>query len=346
MWRLDWKVQRVLSGWLLLCLWLGVFAPVLAASPRPVVLSLPGPHVAPMLPLELIPRIGADAAEGLQLTIRYFGGGPPAAKDMLDRNSDFAVFAMAAMAGVRLKSPEIVSVAAITCVPAYTLLVRHDLRRRLTKVADLRGHTIGVHSAKQGNKSTSQQLVEYLLLRAHVPPEQVNFVSTGQNSADYEAALDSGAVDAIMANEPEATILVRKGKAATLVDLHGEKDTRAMMGGLFLYTQLSTRRELIANDPDSVRRMVAALGRSLRWIQTHSPEQITDALNFPDAEHRRVTREFLRKHKGIYNATPAFSAEQLSSAERFFRAVSQQDVEAQSLRFKDLIEPRWAGQSR
>lgn len=330
---------------LLFGLWWGIACCALAASPERVVLSMPGPNVAPMLPLELIPRIGADKAEGLQLELRYFGGGPPAAKDMLDRNSDFAVFALTAMAGVHLKSPEIISVAAITRVPAYTLLIRRDLRNKIRQVADLRGRTIGVHSAKQGNKSTAQQLAEYLLLRAGVLADQVNFVSTGQSSADYEAALDSGIVDAIAANEPEATRLVRIGKAAVLVDLHGEKDTRALMGGLFLYTQISTRRDLVNNEPDKVRRMVAALGRSLAWIQTHSPQQITDALNLHDQKRREVTLDFLNKNKYIYNTTPAFSAEQVDGAERFFRAVSYQDATAQSLPFKDIIDTRWAGQA-
>lgn len=348
-WRLGGHDNKSSVRWLVVLVGLcsGLFAVVaVGAEPTRVVLSMPGPHLAPMLPLELIPRIGADAAEGLQLEIRYFGGGPLAANDMLNRNSDFAVFALAAMAGIHLKSPEIMSVAAITRVPAYTLLVRKDLRSQVRKIADLRGRSVGVHSAKQGNKSTSRQLVEYLLLRAGVAPEQVNFVSTGQKSADYEAALTSGRVDAIVVNEPEAALLVSQGKAAVLVDLHGQKDTRATMGGLFLYTQLSTRRELITREPDKIRRMVAALGRSLRWIQQHTPEQISAALALPDAQQTERMREFLQRHKDIYNTTPAFSAEQVNSTERFFRAVAQDEPGAAVLSFHDIIEPRWAGRTR
>lgn len=315
------------------------------AAPVRVVVSMPGPHLAPYLPLELISRIGADAAEGIQLEIRYFGGGPPSAQDMLERNSDFAGLALAAMAGVYLKSPEIVSVAAIVNRPAYTLLLKKGLRGQVRNVSDLRGRVVGVHSSKQGNKSTGQQLVEYMLLRAGVAPEQVKFVSIGQKKLDYSAALDSDSVDALIANEPEASLLVKQDKAVVLADLHDEKDARAMLGGPFLYAQICTRREVVNAEPEKVRRMVAALGRALAWIQGHTPEQIVDALALSDEEIKAATIDFLHRHKDIYNATPAFSAEQITNAENFFRAV-RRDAPAANLGFKSIIEPKWAGQSR
>lgn len=339
----HWRVDALI---LVIIVWFVGYSVPSVAEPMRVVVSMPGPNLAPFVPIELIPRIGADKAEGITIEFRYFGGGPPAAHDMLGRNSDFAVFALAAMAGIHLKSPEIVSVASITRVPAYTLLVSKDRQSKLRKLEDLRGRSIGVHSGKQGNKSTAQQLVEYLLRRAGVTPEQVHFVSVGQNSADYEAALDSGRIDAVIANEPEAGLLVKAGKGVVLVDLHGEKDTRRVMGGLYLYTQLNTRKDLIASEPEKVRRMVAALKRSLAWINTHNPAQITDALGIQDASLRHGMLDFLRRYKNIYNVTPAFSGEQVRTTERFFRAVSDNDPAALKLSFDEIIDHRWAGTTR
>lgn len=67
--------------------------PAAAIAPLRASISVPGPGNLLHLPIPPAGKIGADPAEGLQLDIRYTGGGPQAIRSMLERNSDFAAAA-------------------------------------------------------------------------------------------------------------------------------------------------------------------------------------------------------------------------------------------------------------
>jgi NitT/TauT family transport system substrate-binding protein len=291
--------------------------------------------------MELIGPLGADRRAGFQIKLRHFGGGPLALKDMLDGNSDFAVLGLPAMAGVALRHNDLRSIAVLTHAPAYTLMVRADLRGKVRKVADLRGMTLGVHAGSKAGKSTGQQVPEYLLMRAGVPLGEVNFVPGGQNYEDHAAVLASGSVDAIVTDEPSATRLAEDGIAWRLVDLHDPAVTRKHLGGPFIYTQVTARAGLLASQPDKVARLVRALRETLAWMHGQSPEAIARLVEPRDAASQALLARALRLVKPAYSADGAFSAEQLRTTETFFRAVSVDLPGAANLDFERLIDRRW-----
>ncbi|MDD5390677.1 MAG: ABC transporter substrate-binding protein [Gallionellaceae bacterium] len=342
------KRLAIIASNLVLCAFLLGHFPqrAIAAEPMRMVVAMPGPHAAPYLPLELMPRIGADRKAGFVLSVRYFGGGPLAVKDMLDHNSDFAGLGMPALAGIRLSNPNLVSVIALTQTPAYVLMARQDLKSQIHKLADLRWRTIGTHSGSKQGKSTARQIAEYLLQRNGIRGDDVNFVYAGQNLADYSAALESGQVDAIVVNEPAATLLEKHKLALRLVDLHDPAEAKAHLGGRFLYTQLATTTETLRDHPDKIRRMNTALRDSLRWIATHSAQDIVARLQLPEGEEKQSLETYLAAHKNIYSPDGAFSEEAARNSEAFFHAVSGDNPAAAQLRYRDFIDSRWSGRSR
>lgn len=309
-------------------------------APLRVVVAMPGPGAAPFLPVELIPRIGADRQAGIVLTLRHFSG-PLAAKDMLEKNSDFAGLALAALGGLSRKHANLRSVVALTQAPAYTLMVRKDLQGEVRGITDLRGRSIGVHTASRSGKSTGQQIAEYLLSRSNIDLDEVNFAPAGTNEADYHAALVSGVVDAVMSQEPFASQLEMQGVAYRLVDLHDPAMARRWLGGPYLFTQLTTSVALIEQEPEKARRLVKAVRIALEWIQRHNAAQIADALR-PAPEARPALLRFLEKNKHVYHPSGAFSDEQIRTTERFFHAVAGVDPGATQVRLADLVNARWA----
>lgn len=316
----------------------------LYAVPLPViVVSMPGPQAAPYLPLELLSALGADRRAGFRLVLRHFGGGPLALKDMLGGNSDFAVLGMPAMAGIAIEQGNLRSIAVVTQVPTFAVMVRADLRPRVRKLADLRGLSIGTHSSSKAGKSTGQMVPEYLLLRAGIPLEQVNFVSAGQTFDDHAAALVSGSVDVVVAEEPAATRLKDAGLAFRLLDLHDPATTRAQLGGRFIYTQVCAEASTLATHPDKARRLVKALRETLAWIHTHSAKDMARQLAPQDAERQALLARALQRVKPAYSADGKFSAEQLLTTQAFFRAVSADKPGAAQLEFSRLVDERWVG---
>lgn len=317
--------------------------PAMAVSPMPITLATAGPGNLSHLPVELIKKIGADQAEGVDLVVRYFGGGPLAFQDMLDKNADFAVAGAPALAGLKVKGAPVVSIATVNRVPTFVLMVRTDLKGKVKSIADLKGRVIGVNNSSSATKSTSQQVAEFILRQAGVDPRRVNFMPAGQSLADQSAALDSGAVDALMGYEPFATRLKRAGKVFFLLDLHDLEACRKAMGGLFLNAQLATREDVIQAQPDKVARMVRVLARTLRWIDQHPAEEIVAQLAPADHATAAGLKDMLQRHKDIYSPDGAFTEEQVRTSERFFRENNAGAGPAAVFTYDRLINPHWAG---
>jgi NitT/TauT family transport system substrate-binding protein len=309
---------RTAIAWLLLC----VGWQCAAANLTPVTIALPGPGNLPYLPVELMAKIGADKAEGLQVTLRHFSGGPLALKDMMAGNSDFVSLGFSALAETKDIQGKVYSLAAMTRVPAFTLLVSTTLKGKIKNVADLRGRSIGIPTSSKAGKSVGQQLTEFLLKRANVSPEDVNFISSGMNQQQHAATLQSGSVDAIITNEPSATKLEAAGIAYRLVDLHDPVTTRKYFGGLVLYTQLASRADVIRDQPEKAKRVVAALIRTLDWMRQHNAKEIGDhiAIGGPD-EYASFVRA-LEKNKDMFSPDGAFSAEQLRGTDALLKVLS------------------------
>jgi len=306
---------QALLGVLVLVHLLGISAARAQSSPpMDLTVALPGPGTLAYLPVELIPRIGADKAEGFHLTLRHFGGGPLALKDMLGGNSDFAALGFTALAQTKDIQGKAYSVASIVQVPAYTLMVSQRLKGRVKTVRDLRGRTVGTHSGSKQGQSTGQHIAEFLLSRAGLRHQDVNFINTGQSYENYAAALQSESADALICSEPAATRLEKSHLAFRIADLHDPSASRQHLGSLFLYTQLATRSELIRREPEKSKRMVAALARTLKWIQSHRAEEIVARLGIANPADQTTLVAILTKHKAMFSPDGGFSQEQLQGS--------------------------------
>ena len=199
-----------------------IVSPV-AAAPVNISIATAGPGNLSHLPVDLIKKIGADKDEGANLQIRYFGGGPLAFKDMLSKNVDFAVAGLPALAQLKAKGESVVSIASVNLVPTFTLMIRPELATQVRTIEDLKGRVVGINSASITNKSTSQMLAEFVLQRANISLNSVHFVPAGQSLEAQSSALESGAVDAIMGDEPFASSLQASGKAVILATFTNQK---------------------------------------------------------------------------------------------------------------------------
>jgi len=324
------------------------FAPIThlhahAQAPLKITLAAPGPGSFSYLPIDLIKKIGADRAEGVDLDIRYYAGGPLAANEMLKGNNDFAALGMSALASLYVDNKEVKSIVSISRAPTYVLSVRSALRPQIKTVADLRGRVIGVHSSGRNNKSTSRQLVEFMLQRAGVSPDSANYLSAGQSYADQRAALESGAIDALMGEEPFSSRLAEEGLVYILADLHSETVARQALGGPFLYVQIATRGNLLAQQPEKARRMVAIMRRVLHWIASHNPDEIARVLHGNNPEALRDSKQLLVRSKSAFSPDGTFRREEVATTERFFLNLSKDNPKVRGMRLTDFIDARYAG---
>jgi len=261
---------------------------------------------------------------------------------MLDKNSDFAVAGIAALADLKLNGAPVQSVAAVTTTGAYVMLVRSDLADKVKTLSDLKGKVIGVNSSSTKSKSTSQMTAEYLLTRNNISLDSVNFVAAGQSFSDQQAALASQRVDALMGDEPFASKLIAQGSAYSLVNLMNDNEAKQWLGGVLLNAQLCSRSDTIRNNPERVALMIRILKRSLAWINEHSSEEIATRLGYKD-EDKAMLVSLLNRHKNAYSATGAFSNQEVHSTQTFFRAVNTQNSQSSQFEFNSFINSEWTG---
>ncbi len=346
-----------IAGWLMILVLGSNVSPVIAEHapelPR-VSISFLGPHNLSYLPLDLIPHIGADRAEGFSMEPRHVGSGALALRDLTTYNSDFAALGLPAVMSARGNGEKVVGVAAISDAPVLVLMVRADLAPVIRTVADLKGRTIGVTSSSLHTRTVSLQLLEHLLHLNHLAPDEVQILAAGQSWLEHSSLINTQRIDAIMGFEPVASRLLAEGKVVFLADLADPQVSRTIPGGTFLHATLVTTEERIQRDPDTVRRIVAAVQRALAWIAIHPVDELLARLPIAQEEERQALRQALQRQAelsarhqstaSVYSRDGAFRRRQLQDTTLFFQAGQRQQPPARTVQdAAAAVNDRWVG---
>lgn len=316
-----------------------VSAPPAAAGER-VTIAYPGPYNVSYLPLDVMPKIGADRAEGFSLVARHTGGGGAALQQLQTRNADFAVAGVPAAMSARASGNDVVVVAAIDDLPVFVLTVRNNLKGVVKRPRDLAGRVVGVTSSSLSVKTISHQLAELLLKNDGLSPDQVRIVAAGQSWEEQSAVMRSGSADAILGFEPFASRLRDAGLAFFLFNLGDPADSAKVPGAGLLQAALETRSDVLRTAPRKAEAAVAAVRRTLQWMARQTPEHIVDTLAIEDAATRAALLKSLRQYPRLYSTDARFSEHQLRETAHFYAAT---EGSIRPMAIEDVIDSRWAG---
>jgi ABC-type nitrate/sulfonate/bicarbonate transport system substrate-binding protein len=313
------------------------------ANPMQIRLNLPGPGSLPFLPLELIPALGFDAEMGTRLLLRYHPSGIRALEDMFIGNADFAALGFPTLPVLHAKGKDAVAIAPISGTQhTFHMIVRKDLAGTITRLQDLKGHTIGVSTGSPNSKTYMQMLTEILLGAHGVGNHQIRWLATGQNWESASGALISKAADAVFCEQPFPTRLIRAGLGVSLADLSDARINAKVAGVDALRSIIATSRALLhqPEGPNKADLMVRMLRRSLVWLQSTSPETVARHAVVRAEEEREDIAILLKKTPGIYSTDARFITRQIETTDQFLRA-AQSDMKL--VPAAGLVDDRWAG---
>ncbi|HEX3381740.1 MAG TPA: ABC transporter substrate-binding protein, partial [Paraburkholderia sp.] len=140
----------------------------------------------------------------------------------------------------------------------------------LKSMADVKGKTLGV----TGLGSSTSFLTQYLAQRAGVPSTQYSLLPVGADNS-FIAAIKQNRIDAGMTTEPTVSQLLKTGDAKVLVDMRTLDGTRAALGGTYPASSLYVQSTWLDAHPDEAAKLARAFVRTLRYMHTHSAEQIS-----------------------------------------------------------------------
>lgn len=262
----------------------GSSAPAPAPAPAPVapektkvVLAVGGGECLCYLPTTLAYQMGYFKEEGLEIDMQDMKGGSKALEALIGGSADVVSGYYEHTIRMQTKDKHIAAFVNFNRYPGLVLAVSKQAEGKIKSVKDLKGANVGVSAAG----SATHAFVNYLLVKEGLKPTDVAVINVGLG-ATAVAAMEKGSVDAAVLLDPAASLLQSRGSMKILVDTRTEADTQKVFGKSgYAAGGLYASREFIQKYPVTTQRLTNAILKSLKFINTHSAEEI--AAKMPEA---------------------------------------------------------------
>jgi NitT/TauT family transport system substrate-binding protein len=161
--------------------------------------------------------------------------------------------------------------------PGLTVMAANRVKDKIKRARDFRGRRI----AQGGGHATKAMLMNYLAVKDGLPQKN-SYQAIATEAAGREdavlAALRADEVDVMAFMEPTTAALQATGLVTTLYDMTSREATEKVFGAALPADCLLMAPEYIAKNPEVVQRVVNAFVRTMRYVNSHSAEEIVAAL--------------------------------------------------------------------
>ena len=194
--------------------------------------------------------------------------------------------------------------------PGMTVLVANRVKDQIHGMADFKGRNVA-EGAGYGTKSVVNHFMAH---KAGVPDgawTSVALVKEGRQQTVIKL-LKANQVDVMMFEEPVVGALKATGLATPLLDLNSRATTEKQLGAWFPAQSLMLAPSYIEKNPETVQHLVNAFVKTMRFINSHSVDEIVAKLpaDYFKGKDRKAEIQLLRdtystQAKGTFSFTPA-----------------------------------------
>jgi len=243
----------------------------LAFAQSKVTLAIGGASCLCYLPTMLAHQLGEFKKAGVDVDVVQFKGGSESLKAVLGGSADVVSGYFDHCVNLAAKGQHLQAFVVYDRFPGFALVVSPKHTNEIKSVKDLANKKIGVSAPG----SSTDFFLKYILSKNKVDPNSVGVIGVGLGATAI-AAMEQGTIDAAIMLDPAVTVLAGKYKDLKILsDTRSQKDTLAVFGGEYPGGALYTKAEWIAAHPKEVQAMTNAIVSTLKWIRTHSAEEIT-----------------------------------------------------------------------
>jgi NitT/TauT family transport system substrate-binding protein len=243
------------------------------SAPIPLKIMVGGLSKQIYLPNELAKQLGYFAQQGLDVTLIDEASGQSSENEVLAGQVDAGSGSYNHTIELQAAGKQMESVVLLNVAPGEAEVVSAKEAGQIHSVSDLKGKNLGVTELGSG----TQTLTTALLHQVGITPDQVHFIPVGAGDT-FIAAMQQGRIDAGMTTEPTISRLVSSGVGKVLVDLRTPESTQAALGGPYPFISVFMENTYVSSHKDVVQKMVNAYVKTLKWIHTHTAEQIADMM--------------------------------------------------------------------
>jgi NitT/TauT family transport system substrate-binding protein len=270
----------------------------LALAQSKVTLAVGGASCLCYLPTMLAQELGEYKKAGLDIEIVDFKGGSQSLQAVMGGSADVVSGYFDHCVNLAAKGQHLQSFVVYDRYPGFALVVSPKHTAEINSIKDLANKKVGVSAPG----SSTDFFLKYMLSKNGVDPNSVGVIGVGLG-ATAVAAMEQGQIDAAIMLDPAVTLLQGKNKDLKILsDTRTQKDTLAVFGGEYPGGALYTKADWIASHEKEVQGMTTAIVATLKWIHSHSPEEIM----------AKMPPELVGKDKDLYlaalkNTIPMYS---------------------------------------
>ena len=277
---------------------------------KQITLGVGGKTALYYLPLTIAERLGHFKEQGLEVTINDFRGGAQSLQALAGGSVDVVTGAYEHTIRMQAKGQDVRALVELGRFPGIVLGVRKDRASGYKSPADLKGMKIGVSAPG----SSTNFFVMYLLAKAGLKPTDASYIGVGIGPSVI-AAVIKGEIDAMSNLDPMMTKLELDGQIKVVADTRTEEGTRAIFGGSNPAAVLYAKQDFIARNPNTVQALVNAFYKTLKWLESATPEQVTATV--PEEYwlgDRALYTAAVKANKPVYSVTGVIPAAGMKSA--------------------------------
>jgi len=221
------------------------------------------------LPLSVTERLGYFKDAGLDIEIVDVASGARALQSIVGGSADIGNGNFDHAIQMQAKNQPLVALLQYDRYPGFVLAMMAGKADRYRSPADLKGMKIGVTSPG----SATHFMAAYMMVRSGMKADDASFVGTGATSTAIAAARRAE-IDAIVSSDPMMTLMQSENLVKVVADPRTAQGTQAVYGGPYPGGVIYATPAYIEKNPQVVQKVVDAFVHGLKWLGSHSAEDI------------------------------------------------------------------------
>lgn len=225
------------------------------------------------LPNMLAEKLGFFGQENLNVTLIDEASGQSSEQQVLTGDVQAGSGSYNHTVELLAQGKQMTEVVQLGIAPGEGLIVASSKAGEIKSASDFKGRNMGVTELGSG----TQTLTTVIAAKNGVSQDQMHFVPVGAGST-FIAGMQQGKIDAGMTTEPTISQVVGTGLGKVLYDLRTPSSSRQALGGDYPFICLFMSSDYVKNHGDVTQRLVNAYVKTLKWINTHSAQEVADKM--------------------------------------------------------------------
>ena len=244
-------------------------APRSAAEPTRIVLLVDEIKAVRNFPIVVAERMGYLKGDGVVVTVMNTRDDVPTADMLMDGRVDAVMAYYHHNIVNQSEGRSFQAIVALGVTPGAKVLVANQAKDKFKTLSDLKGSRI----IAGGAGSSKTTVANYLLLAGG--NRITDYTRIANESKDkIVATLKSGGADLVIAPTPDGDYYEAQGVATVFADLTTVEGTKQHFGALFPSATVYMTTERAMSHPEIAQHLATAFVRTLKWINTHTAEEI------------------------------------------------------------------------